>query len=171
MPIRVILKELTFIDGPNAELAFDGGDQRRALKDGAGEGLQGACDLGDVGHGRVEAGDANVFLAGTLLGLDKAGGAVDADNEIAGDLGIEGTGVAGADVEAVVVFEENGPLGGVDGGSEALRLYHQPLIFACLFLFHHLAAAALLLLLALRLRHAECRVLGLRLQTLNQGFD
>ena len=223
VPIRVILKELTFIDGPNAELAFDGGDQRRALKDGAGEGLQGACDLGDVGHGRVEAGDANVFLAGTLLGLDKAGGAVDADNEIAGDLGIEGTGVAGlldaeealdpgddlvgggvgglvevddavfevfgegafeggvaggdggvvagADVEAVVVFEENGPLGGVDGGSEALRLYHQPLIFACLFLFHHLAAAALLLLLALRLRHAECRVLGLRLQTLNQGFD
>jgi len=213
MPIRVILKELTFVDGPNAELAFDGGDQRRALEDGAGEGLEGACDLGDVGNSRVQAGDADVFLAGTLLGLDEAGGAVDADDEVAGDLGIEGTGVAGlldaeealdpgddlvrggvsglvevedavfevfregafeggvaggdggvvagADVESVVVFEEDGPLGGVNGGSEALWLYHQPLIFACLFLFL-LAAAAILLLLAFRLRHGDGRVLGLR---------
>lgn len=199
MPIRVILKELTFVDGPDAELAFDGGDQGGTLEDGAGEGLEGASNLGDVRDGGVEAGDTDVFLPGTLLGLDEASGAVDTDDEVAGDLGVEGTGVAGlldaeealdpgddlmggrvgglvevddavfevfregafeggvtggdggvvagADVEAIVVFEEDGPLRGVDGGSEALRLYHQPLIFTCLLLFL-LAAAALLLLLA-----------------------
>lgn len=78
--IRVILKELTLVDGANAELAFNGGDQGGALEDGAGEGLEGAGDLGDVGNGGVEAGDADVFFAGALLGLDEAGGAVNADD-------------------------------------------------------------------------------------------
>lgn len=168
MPIRVILKELTFVDGPDAELTFDGRDQGRALEDGASEGLEGASDLGDVGNSGVEAGDADVFLACTLLGLDEASGAVNTDDEVAGDLGVEGTGVAGlldfeealdpgddlmggrvgglvevddavfevfregafeggvtggdrgvvagAYVEAIVVFEKDGPLGGVRWG-------------------------------------------------------
>ncbi len=33
--------------------------------------------------------------------------------------------MSGSDVEAVVVFEEDGPLGSVDGGSEALGLDHE----------------------------------------------
>ncbi len=32
-------------------------------------------------YGVVEAVDADVFLAGALLGLDKAGGAIDADDQ------------------------------------------------------------------------------------------
>ena len=43
----------------------------------------------------MEAGDADVLLAGALLGLDEAGGAVDADDEVAGDFGVEGAAVAG----------------------------------------------------------------------------
>lgn len=95
MLIRVILKELTFVDGPDPELPLDGGDEGRALEDGAGEGLEGAGDLGDVGDGGVEAGDADILLAGTLLGFDEAGGSVDADDEVAGDFGVEGTAVSG----------------------------------------------------------------------------
>lgn len=95
MLIRVILKELTFIDGPDPELSLDGGDERRALEDGAGEGLEGAGDLGDVGDGGVEAGDADVLLAGTLLGFDEAGGPVDAYDEVASDFGVEGSAVSG----------------------------------------------------------------------------
>lgn len=43
----------------------------------------------------MEADDADVFLAGTLLGLDEASGAVDADDQAAGDFGIESAAVAG----------------------------------------------------------------------------
>ena len=122
----------------------------------------------------MEAGDADVLLAGALLRLDEARGAVDADDEVAGDLGVEraavtgllgaedaldpgdhlvggrvrrlvevddavtemlGEGalerrvaggergvVAGADVEAVVVLEEERPGGGVEGRHKGLRL-------------------------------------------------
>lgn len=42
----------------------------------------------------MEADDADVLLSGALLRLDEAGGAVDADNQAARDLGVEGTAVA-----------------------------------------------------------------------------
>lgn len=234
VPIRVILKELTFVDGPNPELALDGGDQGGTLEDGAGKGFEGAGDLGDVGDGGVEAGDADVFFTGALLGLDEAGGAVDADDEVTGDLGVEGTGVAGffdaeealdpgddlvggrvgglvevedavfevlgegalqggvaggdggvvagADIETLIVFEEDGPLGGVDWGSEALRLDHQPAFVFRFFLSSSsfvLATLLLLLLLAaVGVRHGSAtekgRVLGLRVMEAikaNKGFN
>ena len=62
--------------------------------------------------------------------------------------------MAGADVQAVVVLEEDGPLGGVDWGSEALRLYQELaadsffIFLFCLFVF-----VLLLLLLGLGLGH------------------
>ena len=43
----------------------------------------------------MEAEDSDVFFAGALLGFYEAGGAVDADDEAAGDFGVEGAGVAG----------------------------------------------------------------------------
>ena len=43
----------------------------------------------------METDDADVFLAGTLLGFDETGGTVDTDNQTAGDFGVEGAGVAG----------------------------------------------------------------------------
>jgi deoxyribose-phosphate aldolase len=39
----------------------------------------------------VEADDSHVLLSSTLLGLDETGGAVNADNQAARDLGIEST--------------------------------------------------------------------------------
>ncbi|URE22934.1 hypothetical protein MUK42_17056 [Musa troglodytarum] len=172
VPVGVVLKQLALVDSPDAELTLDGGDERGPLEDGTGEGLEGASDLGDVGDSGEKAGDADVLLACALLGLDKAGGAVDADDEVAGDLGVQGAAVAsllsaedafdpsdhlmggrvgglvevedavaevlrerplqrgvpggerrvvaGADIEAVVVLEEDRPRRGVDGRGERL---------------------------------------------------
>jgi hypothetical protein len=174
VPVGVVLEQLALVDGPHPELALDGGDERGPLEHGAGERLERAGDAGGVGDGGVEARDADVLLAGALLRLDEAGGAVDADDEVAGDLGVEraavaglvdaeealdpgddlvrgGVGglvevddavaevlgdgalerrvaggergvVAGADVEAVVVLEEERPCRGVEGGDQRLRL-------------------------------------------------
>lgn len=90
--VVVELDELALVDGSDTELALDGGDQGRALEEGTGQGLEGAGELGlAAGELVVKADDGNVLLTGTLLGLDEAGGAVDADNQAAGNLGIEGT--------------------------------------------------------------------------------
>jgi hypothetical protein len=43
----------------------------------------------------VEADNTHVLLSSTLLGLDETGGAVDANDETSGDLGIERSAVAG----------------------------------------------------------------------------
>lgn len=77
--IVVELNEVDVVDGPDAELALDGADQRGPLEQRAGQGLEGAGELrlaaGDL---VVETDDAEVLLAGALLGLDEAGGAVNA---------------------------------------------------------------------------------------------
>jgi hypothetical protein len=87
--------ELGLVDGTDTELALDGGDQGWALEERAGEGLEGAGQLGlATGELVVETDDADVFLSGALLGLDEAGGAVDANNQAAGDFGVEGSAVA-----------------------------------------------------------------------------
>lgn len=121
----------------------------------------------------MEPGHAHVLFPGPLLRFHEPGRPIDADNEVSGDFGVEGTGVTrfldpedpfdpGHDlvgkrvrglievedtvpdvlgeraleggetrgergvvscayVEAVVVLEEDRPLGGVEGGREALR--------------------------------------------------
>lgn len=69
--------------------------------------------------------------------------------------------VAGTDVEAVVVFEEDGPLGGVDGGCELLRFDHELwFVFGLVVIFGgggsvvgFGGAAVVLLLLGLGERH------------------
>lgn len=55
------------------------------------------ADLGEavlVVKSRVEAGDADVLLTGALLRLDEASCALDADDQRARDLGVEGAAVA-----------------------------------------------------------------------------
>lgn len=42
----------------------------------------------------MESNDGNVFFTSSLLRLHKTGGSVNADNQAAGNLGIEGTAVA-----------------------------------------------------------------------------
>lgn len=112
--VVVELDQLALVNGADTELALDGRDEGRALEEGTGEGLEG-LGKGSLAAGNlvVEADDGHVLLTGTLLGLDEAGGAVNADNwfwlakpprkdhftqsgprtQAAGDLGIEGTGV------------------------------------------------------------------------------
>lgn len=94
--VIVKLDELALVDGSDTELSLDGGDQRRALEESTGQGLEGAGELGlATGQLVVEADDSNVFLSGTLLGLDETSGTVDANNQTTGDLGIKSTAVTG----------------------------------------------------------------------------
>ena len=41
----------------------------------------------------MHADDADILLSSSLLGLDETGSAIDADDEAAGDLGVEGAAV------------------------------------------------------------------------------
>lgn len=94
--IVVELDELALVDAPDTQLALDSRDQRRPLEQSAGQGLEGLGEGGlAAGNGVVETDDGNVFLSGSLLGLDETGRAVDTNNQASGDLGIEGPAVAG----------------------------------------------------------------------------
>lgn len=93
--VIVELNELAFMDGSDTELALDGGDQGRTLEERTGEGFERASELGlAAGQLVVKADDGDVFLSSTLLRLNETGGAVDANNQASGDLGIEGAAVA-----------------------------------------------------------------------------
>ena len=91
----VKLDDLGLVDGPDAEVPLDGGDEGGPLEEGAGEGLDGLVELGLVVEGVVEAEDGDVLLSSSLLGLDQAGGPVNAHDEAASDLGIQGAAVTG----------------------------------------------------------------------------
>lgn len=94
--VVVELVQLALVDGTDTELTLDGGDERGTLEEGTGEGLESAGELGlAAGDLVVQADDADILLSGALLGLDQAGGTVDADDETASDLGVEGAAVAG----------------------------------------------------------------------------
>jgi hypothetical protein len=90
----VKLEQLGLVDGADAQLALDGTDERRALEEGAGERLEGARQRLDVGQRIVQTQHGHVLLARALLRLDEARGTVDADDETAGDLGVQRARVA-----------------------------------------------------------------------------
>jgi hypothetical protein len=94
MTIVVELDELALVNRTDTQLTLNSRNQRRTLKKGTGKRLEG------LGKGSlaawdlvVETDDSNVFFTGSLLRLDQTSGTVDADNETACDLGIQGTGV------------------------------------------------------------------------------
>lgn len=88
----VELVVLALVNGTDTELALDGGDERRALEESTGQGLQSAGKLSlATGDLVVETDHANVLLTGTLLRLDQTGGAVNADDQTSSDLRIKGT--------------------------------------------------------------------------------
>lgn len=94
--VIVKLNQLALVDGSDTQLSLDGGNQRRALEKGTGEGLEGAGELGLAARQLVvETNDGNVLLSGSLLGLDQSSGSIDTDNQTSRDLGVEGTAVAG----------------------------------------------------------------------------
>jgi hypothetical protein len=84
------------VNGSNTELALDGRNERWPLEKGTGEGLQGTCKLSFATWELVvKTNDTHVFLSSTLLGLDEAGCAIDADNKAASDLGVKSATVTG----------------------------------------------------------------------------
>ena len=87
--LGVELDQLALVDGAYAQVALDRGNDGRSLEEGARERLEALGDALGVLDGRVEAHDADVLLAGALLRLDEAGGALDAHDQAAGDLGVE----------------------------------------------------------------------------------
>mmetsp|Transcript_57746 Transcript_57746/g.101452 ORF Transcript_57746/g.101452 Transcript_57746/m.101452 type:complete len:376 (+) Transcript_57746:317-1444(+) len=86
----IILEHLGLVDGTDTQLTLDGGDQRRALEEGAGQGVHRLVQLAGVLQRSVQSHHTNVFLTSALLGLDQARGAVNAHNEAASHLGIKG---------------------------------------------------------------------------------
>lgn len=79
--VVVELDQLALVDRADTQLALDGRNEGRALEESTGEGLESLGESGlAAGDGVVEADNGNVLLTGTLLGLDEAGGAVNADN-------------------------------------------------------------------------------------------
>jgi hypothetical protein len=93
--VVVELDELALVNGSDTELTLDGRDQRGALEERTGKGLESAGELGlAAGQLVVKADDSHILLSGTLLGLDKTSGTVNANDQATSDLGIEGTTVS-----------------------------------------------------------------------------
>ena len=66
-------------DGADSKLTLDGRDQRGALEQSTGEGLEGlAKGKVSTGNGVMESNDTNVAFSSTLLGLDEASRAINA---------------------------------------------------------------------------------------------
>ena len=91
----VELDHLGLVDGADAEVPLDGSDQRGPLEEGTGQGLHSLVQLLLVVERVVQAEDGHVLLTSTLLRLDQARGPVDAHNQAASDLGIQGSTVSG----------------------------------------------------------------------------
>jgi hypothetical protein len=80
------------VNGSDTELTLDGGNERWALEQSTGEGLESARKLClATGQLVVHANDTDILLSGSLLGLDETGCAINADNEAASDLGVQST--------------------------------------------------------------------------------
>jgi hypothetical protein len=95
LPLIVKLVQLALVDSSDTKLTLDGGNERGTLEESSGERLKGTRKL-CLASGKlvVHANDANVFLSGSLLGLDETGGAINADDEATSDLGVKSTAVA-----------------------------------------------------------------------------
>lgn len=95
IPLRVVFDQFALVNGADAELTLDRRDQGRALEERPSQRLDGAVEALCVVEGRMQADDADILLPRRLLRLDEARRAIDADDEAAGDLRVECTGVAG----------------------------------------------------------------------------
>lgn len=91
MSVVVKLEEFRFVDGSDSELSLDGRDERWTLEESAGEGVDGLWEFLDVIEGIVQPQDGHILLPGTLLRLDETGSSVNADDQTAGNLWVEGS--------------------------------------------------------------------------------
>lgn len=96
LPLAIEFENLAVVDGADAELALDGGDEGRTLEDGGGAEVEGAGKLGfHAADIAVEANYADVLLACALLRLHEPSRAVDADDQAARHLRVESATMAG----------------------------------------------------------------------------
>jgi hypothetical protein len=94
LPLIVELVQLALVDSSDTELTLDSRNERWSLEKSTGQSLEGARELClAAGQLVVHANDADILLSGSLLRLDKTGGAIDADDEAASDLGVKSTAV------------------------------------------------------------------------------
>jgi len=89
--LLIVVKQSVLVDRTDTQLTLDGRNDGRALEQSTLQVLEGRDDLGLASGLVVETNHSHVLLTSGLLGLDQTGGAVDADQQTAGDLGIEGT--------------------------------------------------------------------------------
>ena len=95
LPLIVELVEFALVDGTDTELTLDGRNERGTLEQGASQCLERTRKLSLSSRKLiVETNNANVFLSGALLGLDKACSAIDAHDQTSSNLGVESTTVA-----------------------------------------------------------------------------
>jgi len=93
--LLIVVEQLALINSPHTEFLLDGGDQRGSLEHGAGQLKECLFNLLHLLDVLMELDDGNVLFTSGLLGLDESGCIVDASNQAAGNLGVEGAGVAG----------------------------------------------------------------------------
>lgn len=97
LAIIVKLKQLALVDGADAKLSLDGRDEWRTLEERTRQRLQSTRQLClSTWQFVVQSEYCNILLTRTLLALHQSRGPVNADNQTARDLGIEGTRVTGA---------------------------------------------------------------------------
>mmetsp|Transcript_33747 Transcript_33747/g.100096 ORF Transcript_33747/g.100096 Transcript_33747/m.100096 type:complete len:511 (-) Transcript_33747:10-1542(-) len=77
----VVLDERVLVDGAHAQLPLHRGDERRPLEQRPRQLLQRTRQRARAVNRVVQPHDGNVLLAGALLRLDEAGGAVEADDQ------------------------------------------------------------------------------------------
>jgi hypothetical protein len=95
VPLVVELDERVRVDGTHAQLALDRRDEGRALEEGASERLETGEELALALQRAVQPQHRHVLLARALLRLDQTRRTVDAHNQAASHLGVEGARVAG----------------------------------------------------------------------------
>lgn len=95
MALIVELQEFEFVNGTDTQLTLDSRDQRRTLEERTGQSLHGAVELLFGLDLVVQSQNTDVFFSCTLLRLDEASGAIDADNETASDFGVKSAAVTG----------------------------------------------------------------------------
>jgi hypothetical protein len=88
--LLVELEHLGLVDGSDSQTTLDGSDERGTLVESTTEGLKSALDLGLIDL-LVKTGNGNVLLTGSLLGLDKTSGTLNADDQATSNLRIKGT--------------------------------------------------------------------------------
>ena len=85
----IVLNELGLVDSPHSEFLFDGRNEGRSLEAGSIERLKCLLQLLDFVNSSVQFHHCDVLFTRRLLRFDQSGSIVDADNEAAGNLGIE----------------------------------------------------------------------------------